>query len=81
MKNQTIRWLALGLAIALALPMIWQWYSLSAVPASTSSEYLIAIGRLAGMVMTFGVLMQLILMSRLPGLEKAVGLERLVTIH
>ncbi|HUC20047.1 MAG TPA: ferredoxin reductase family protein [Candidatus Polarisedimenticolaceae bacterium] len=81
MRNRTIRWLALAAGIALALPMLWQWYQLTALTATTSSEYLITIGRLAGMVMTFGVLMQLILMSRFPGLERSIGLERLVTIH
>ncbi len=81
MKKQTIRWLALATTVVLALPMLVHWYTQSALPASSSSEYLIAFGRLAGMVATFGVLMQLILMSRLPGLERGLGLERLVTIH
>ncbi|MEO7617388.1 MAG: ferric reductase-like transmembrane domain-containing protein, partial [Candidatus Saccharibacteria bacterium] len=68
------------LGINAAFILIW-WFIYSGIPATTPSAKLIALGRLSGLVAAYAALIELFLMSRLPSVERAFGLERLVNLH
>ena len=63
-----------------ALIISW-WFRNSALPANTQPLILVAIGRLLGLTAAYGALMQLVLMSRLPIIERSLGFEELITVH
>lgn len=62
-------------ALALGL-MLVQWGI-----GNVGEPWLLAFGRLFGFVATFCILLQLLLQSRLPGLERSLGLRQLLKIH
>ena len=64
-----------------ALFIVGWWLIYSGLPATTISAKLIAIGRLTGLIAAFCALIELFLMSRLPSVERAFGLEQLVNFH
>ena len=59
---------------------LW-WSDTSAASLQTPGATLTAAGRVAGLVGAYLVLVQLLLLARLPWLERAVGLDRLAAWH
>jgi predicted ferric reductase len=57
------------------------WISTGTQPLRSSGDLLNALGRITGLLGTYGVLWQLVLMARVPWLEAAFGLERLAVLH
>jgi predicted ferric reductase len=64
----------------LAVCALW-WSDTSAASLQTPGAALTATGRVAGLVGAYLVLVQLLLLARLPWLERAVGLDRLAAWH
>ena len=63
-----------------AVLLFW-WKASGAVPVKTSADRLNTIGRLTALIGTYLLLWQLLLMSRVPWLERAFGMERLIWLH
>jgi predicted ferric reductase len=57
------------------------WLTTGAQPVRSQGDLLNAAGRVTGLLGTYGVLWQLVLMSRVPWLEAAFGLEKLAVLH
>lgn len=73
----------LGILVAniLVTALFW-WRGSSALFADGSLDgWLIALGRLFGLCLQIGLLVQLILISRLPFVERAYGFDRLNRVH
>lgn len=74
----TYWWLFVGNALVILL--MW-WSASGSLPAHTTADQLNAAGRVAALLGTYLVLWQLLLMSRIPRLEVAFGMERLAVLH
>jgi predicted ferric reductase len=59
---------------------LW-WFSSGFEITRTWSDFFNGVGRVTGLIGTYLVLWQLLLMARLPWLERAFGLERLAILH
>jgi predicted ferric reductase len=59
---------------------LW-WFSSGFEITRTWSDFFNGVGRVTGLIGTYLVLWQLLLMARLPWLERAFGLERLAVLH
>lgn len=57
------------------------WATTGSAPIRTTADPINSIGRVSALLGTYLVLWQLLLMSRLPGLQDAFGMERLAVIH
>ncbi|GAA4158850.1 ferredoxin reductase family protein [Gryllotalpicola daejeonensis] len=71
---------AVLLVIAGGLAVIGLWWS-SAVVTASGAALTTAVAELAGMIASYLVCIQLLLIARVPWLERAVGLDRLVAWH
>jgi len=65
---------------AAAILAFW-WFATGSQPVHGAADLLNAIGRLTGLFGTYLVLWQLLLISRLPWLERAIGMERNLRLH
>lgn len=65
---------------ALVIVAFW-WLSSGFEMGRTDSDALNGIGRVTGLLGTYVVLWQLLFMARMPWLERAFGLERMVVLH
>ena len=65
---------------AIAIIAMW-WATTGSTPHRTVADPLNAIGRVTALLGTYLVLWQLVIMSRLPGLQDAFGMERLAVVH
>jgi predicted ferric reductase len=77
---------AQGLAVACllhaaALGIAWWHASSRLLLSGQSGGRAMALGRLAGLVIGSGVLLQLVLVSRLPWIEPSMGCDRLYRLH
>ena len=75
-------WIALGLIVAGGVAVLTMW--LQDTPAGslrTLGDELTAAGRLTGLVGTYLVLVQVLLMARFSPLERMVGMDRLARWH
>lgn len=74
------------LAVQVAVIMgCWAWYHIhhplgNLLTGSTVGQWL-AYGRLTGLLVAFGALVQLLLVGRLPWVERAFGQDRLTRLH
>ena len=68
---------AVGLVATIALALSQETPSALRLPGG----WLDAVGRLAGLTGTYGMLVMLVLIARLPWLERTVGQDRLVRWH
>jgi predicted ferric reductase len=64
-----------------ALIILGWWLYASGLPAVTTSDRLNSLGRITGLIAAFAALLELFLMSRLPMVERAFGLTKLVWFH
>ncbi|MCL2514644.1 MAG: ferredoxin reductase family protein [Microbacteriaceae bacterium] len=74
------RGLATVLAIAGGLAVVALWWP-SAVVTASAPALVVAVAELAGMIGSYLVCVQLLLVARVPWLERAIGLDRLVAWH
>jgi predicted ferric reductase len=72
--------LAVTLLGALAVTSMW-WADTPGRSLHTLADRLTAAGRITGLVGTYGVLVQVILMARLPPLDRFIGSDRLAVWH
>jgi predicted ferric reductase len=76
------QWLAAaGLLHVAALGIAWWHVSSRLILNGELGGRAVALGRLAGLLVGSGVLLQLILVSRLPWIEPSVGCDRLYRLH
>ncbi|MEX5709871.1 ferredoxin reductase family protein [Parafrankia sp. FMc6] len=76
---------ALGVRVGLVtwgvvVVAMW-WFGTSASSLHGGGLLLTALGRVAGLLAAYLMLVQLLLMARVPGLERAVGFDRLAAWH
>jgi predicted ferric reductase len=57
------------------------WIGSGTQPVRSTGDLLNVLGRVTGLLGTYGVLWQLVLMARVPWLEAAFGLEKLAMLH
>jgi hypothetical protein len=70
-----------GLLHAAALGVAWCHVSSRVLLSGESGGVAVALGRLAGLLFGSGVLLQLVLVSRLPWIEPSMGCDRLYRLH
>jgi predicted ferric reductase len=65
-----------------AVVIVWLWYHGGNVEGvKTTGELLTSIGRITGLLGAYSALLQVVLLSRLPVLERIVGFDRLTVWH
>jgi predicted ferric reductase len=64
-----------------AAVIVWLWVHGGNLDPATAGEALTSLGRLTGLLAAYLALVQVILLARLPALERAVGLDRLGVWH
>jgi predicted ferric reductase len=70
------QWLAAaGLGVVVAIQLVTR------TPLSGPGALLVELGRWTGLVGTYGALLVVVLVARVPSLERAVGLDRLIAWH
>jgi predicted ferric reductase len=67
--------------VSLWIVLLFWWLASGAVPVKTIADWLNTIGRLTALVGTYLLLWQVVLLARLPWLERAFGMDRLVWLH
>jgi predicted ferric reductase len=67
--------------VNLGIVLLFWWLASGAVPVKTLADRLNTIGRLTGLIGTYLILWQLLLLARLPWLERAFGMDRLMWLH
>jgi predicted ferric reductase len=70
-----------ALVAANAAVIVWLWVHGGNLDPATAGEALTSLGRLTGLLAAYLALVQVILLARLPALERAVGLDRLGVWH
>lgn len=73
--------IVLFFAFNLLVILAFWWLASGTVPVKTTADRLNTIGRVTALVGTYLLLWQLLLLARLPWLESAFGMERLVWLH
>lgn len=68
-------------AINAALILLFWWFSSGFEIARSSSNLFNGLGRATGLLGTYGVLCQLLLMARSPWLERTIGFEKMAHLH
>ncbi len=61
--------------------LVFWWFGTSSITGSTPGGALMGIGELCGLVASFLVCAQLLLVARVPWFERSVGFDRLVSWH
>src|SRR4029079_3235600 len=74
-------WMVLLFFSGLWVVLAFWWLATGEVPVKTTADELNTIGRLTALVGTYLLLWQLLFMARIPWLERAFGMERLVWLH
>jgi len=64
-----------------AAVIVWLWTSGGNLDATSTGEIFTSIGRITGLLSAYLALVQVLLLARLPALERAVGLDRLSVWH
>lgn len=70
----------IGVAVSLAIIMLG-WWSSSGEQLSSAADRLVAIGRLFGLLAAWSVVLQIILMSRVPFIERFFDLQDIGQLH
>ena len=81
-RSQTFANVVAALAgVGLGVALISELQSVSSASFSDSAAFLTLLGRVCGMVGTYGIIMTLFLIARIPWLEREVGFDRTVMWH
>ena len=78
------QWVAAGVYAIVAANVgviIWLWVHGGNPSPTSTGDALTAVGRLTGLLAAFLALIQVVLLARLPALERAVGFDRLSVWH
>jgi hypothetical protein len=70
-----------AIALANAGVIVWLWAHGGNLDAGSTGEVFTSIGRITGLLAAYLALLQVILLARLPALERAVGFDRLSVWH
>ncbi len=71
-----------GLLVGNAVAIVWLWWHGGNVHGvHTTGDVFTSIGRLAGLLSAYLALVQVVLLSRIPALERVVGFDRLTHWH
>ena len=75
-------WIVGAIVVGNAVAIVWLWVA-RRQPArpTTTGEALTSIGRLTGLLGAYLALIQVILLARIPALERVVGFDRLTVWH
>jgi predicted ferric reductase len=73
--------LVYAVAAANAAAIVWLWARGGNLHGTTTGEIFTSIGRITGLLSAYLALLQVILLARLPALERAVGFDRLGVWH
>ena len=75
-------WLAGGLVTANVLLIVWLWWNGGNVTeVNSTGDLLVSIVRLTGLLGAFSALVQVLLLARIPWVERTVGFDRLTVWH
>ena len=75
-------WLTGGLVAANVLLIVWLWWNGGNVTeVNSTGDLLVSIARLTGLLGAFSALLQVLLLARIPWVERAVGFDRLTVWH
>ena len=70
-----------AIAAANAAVIVWLWIDGGNLGAKSTGDVFTSIGRITGLLSAYLALLQVILLARLPAIERAVGLDRLSVWH
>ncbi len=70
-----------AIAAANAVVIVWLWIDGGNLHVTSTGEAFTSIARITGLLAAYLALLQVILLARLPPLERAVGLDRLTVWH
>ena len=73
-------WYIVFITIGIAITILW-WDATGSQPLKTPGDSWNDAGRITGLLGTYAVLLQLLLLARVPWLEEAYGLEELSVLH
>ena len=75
-------WLAVGLVGANTLLIVWLWaHGGNVTEIHSTGDFLVSIARLTGLLGAFSALLQVLLLARIPWVERTVGFDRLTVWH
>lgn len=81
-RNFALRPQALLAVIALgALVVIYPWWRDQPADLATAADWLTAAGRITGLLAGYGIAVQLLLMARVPALDRGIGTDQLARWH
>jgi predicted ferric reductase len=67
--------------LANAAVIVWMWVHGGNLATKSSGDVLVGIARITGLLCAYLALIQLLLLARIPALERAVGFDRLTVWH
>jgi predicted ferric reductase len=80
-----VRWwaaVALALLIGNAAGIVWLWYANGNVTeVDDTAELVTSIARLTGLLAAYLALVQVLLLARLPWLDRLLGFDHLTVVH
>ena len=71
----------LAFLVANAAVIVWLWVHGGNLDVHTTGEWLTSLARLTGLLSAYLALVQVLLLARIPALERAIGLDRLSVWH
>ncbi|HVN62956.1 MAG TPA: ferredoxin reductase family protein [Gaiellaceae bacterium] len=74
-------WLIFAVVAANAVAIVWLWANGGNLHPRDAGEALTSIGRITGLLAAYLALIQVILLARIPAIERAVGFDRLTVWH
>ena len=75
-------WLAGGLVAANAGLIVWLWcHGGNATELHSTGDVLVSVARLTGLLGAYSALLQVLLLARIPWVERSVGFDRLTVWH
>ena len=80
-KRFFYRFLFYFIITTLLLIIFYGWWQGSIQTLSSSADRLIAIGRILGLISAFSILLEIIVISRLPLIEKYFDLDEILDLH
>jgi predicted ferric reductase len=75
------RWAVYGGLALGCVAVVWLWWHNTPSLADTAADEFTAVGRLTGLIAAYLILLQLLLMSRLRWLDRAIGAQDLTAWH
>jgi predicted ferric reductase len=75
-------WIAAAVVAANVVLMVWLWWNGGNVThVKSTGDLLVSIARLTGLLGAFSALLQVLLLARIPWIERPVGFDRLTVWH